>query len=479
MELSKEHDRTVGKHDLSDLQEKILDTLEDQLAVTKRRAKGQEDYEREWRVEAAQISELAKSMNTTGNVLEQMRDSFKLKKESAAEKFGIKNGGLGRTIMGSLNVGGIFNKAIAKSEFKQKQRLLGGDTSDEAAEGAYNASKAIKKNEAAIAKFQQQTGIKEEDMHQYEGGRKLLDKRREHADEYAKYDVAAHAFDPSKTKYELNPSTQFAKTSEEKEEGAAEQKKFETDTIGEQAKIVETQKEMGTTLKDSLEVHKQMLEAIKAGGSGGSSVLGDVADVASNFMGKGGKFLSKAGKFAKSAGGNVLKFAKGAALPAAAAVAGGYAVDAGLGALGVGKDKEGNDIQIDEKQDDANWEKMSLGEKAQSGLARGIEKAGSFFFLDNLANEAKQKRIKSESDYLESQGRMTPSSISNAGAIIEGKSNEVQEARDNKASASNNIVNAPSTNITNSSTQSNVIRSPIKNEESSLNKYIGSRYAAR
>jgi hypothetical protein len=99
--------------------------------------------------------------------------------------------------------------------------------------------------------------------------------------------------------------------------------------------------------------------------------------------------------------------------------------------------------------------------------------------LDNLENEAKQKRIKSESDYLESQGRMTPSSGSNAGAIIEGKSNEVQEARDNKASASNNIVNAPSTNITNSSTQSNVIRSPIKNEESSLNKYIGSRYAAR
>jgi hypothetical protein len=79
---------------------------------------------------------------------------------------------------------------------------------------------------------------------------------------------------------------------------------------------------------------------------------------------------------------------------------GGYAVDAAAGALGVGKDAEGNDLQVDEKQDSANWDKMSTWDKVQSGAARGIEKVGSFFFMDNLAREAQAGRIKKETEIL-------------------------------------------------------------------------------
>jgi hypothetical protein len=87
------------------------------------------------------------------------------------------------------------------------------------------------------------------------------------------------------------------------------------------------------------------------------------------------------------------------ALPAAAMIGTGAAVDYGLGKLGVGKDKEGNDLQIDKKQDDANWAKMSMGQKIQSGVGRGIEKVGSALFLDNMSREAQADRVKNETEY--------------------------------------------------------------------------------
>jgi hypothetical protein len=77
-------------------------------------------------------------------------------------------------------------------------------------------------------------------------------------------------------------------------------------------------------------------------------------------------------------------------IPAAA----GYLTDGVAGKLGVGNN------EIDEKQDDENWKNATFAEKFQSGMARGIEKAGEFLFLDNFANQAKAKRIKAETEYL-------------------------------------------------------------------------------
>lgn len=56
--------------------------------------------------------------------------------------------------------------------------------------------------------------------------------------------------------------------------------------------------------------------------------------------------------------------------------------------------------EIDYKQDDKNWEKMTPVQKLESGAARGVEKAGNFLFMDNMSNEARASRIKAESEFL-------------------------------------------------------------------------------
>lgn len=69
---------------------------------------------------------------------------------------------------------------------------------------------------------------------------------------------------------------------------------------------------------------------------------------------------------------------------------------------------------------------------------------------------------------------------SSTGNIVAGKSNEVADARDNMNAGSgkgNAIVSAPTT-INNQTTNTSTLRSPFRNEDATLNKYIGSRYAA-
>ena len=337
---------------------------------------------------------------------------------------------------------------------------------------------------------------------------------------------------------------------------------------------IQTEKGLGSTLIQSLEIQKQSLQMLTkisekefgGGGSdsGGGGLLDTAADLAGNVMGKGGKLLGRAGGMLKSGGAKLLQFGKAAAIPAAIAAAGAYTIDAGAGALGIGKDEKGNDLQVDEKQDDANWNKMSLGEKAQSGVARGIEKVGSFFFLDNLSRQAQADRVKNETEYLNKKNGVTtgeptvtkatekwteiagekavpgqdlspkqmavmgmaiqsgnsyspeimaqynkqkaaigtgsgagssefaaqdprrvdvaPSgsspTVTNGSAIYgESKSNADAAAQTSGTTSSNNIVNAPS-NVTNNYSSSSTPRVPPRNQDSSVSRYIGSRYAA-
>lgn len=93
--------------------------------------------------------------------------------------------------------------------------------------------------------------------------------------------------------------------------------------------------------------------------------------------------------------GAIAKTAMKFAVPAAVMLGVGAGVDALAGTMGVGGK------EIDAAKDEENWNKMTLLQKAESGLARGIEKTGEFLFMDNMANEAKSRRIKAESEYLE------------------------------------------------------------------------------
>ena len=140
-------------------------------------------------------------------------------------------------------------------------------------------------------------------------------------------------------------------------------------------------------------------------GGGGGSLIGDLASGAMDLMGSKGK-LGKMGRGLMTAGKAALPHAAAAGV----AVAGGAAVDYGLGKLGVGKDKEGNDLKVDTAQDDANWKRMSLGQKVQSGVGRGIEKVGSALFLDNMSREAQADRVKNETEYFKDKDFVDSSS---------------------------------------------------------------------
>jgi len=329
-----------------------------------------------------------------------------------------------------------------------------------------------------------------------------------------------------------NSSTFFSKSSEEKEEGDAERKKYEADSV-----TAETS--MGATLIASLEVQKQMLEAFKAGGTGGGAssgggMLDTIGDLASNVGKRGLGMASKAAGFiGKHAGklgaiggiamgtydaytgwnqanediasgkitedeGDVKKGeAVGGGVGGAAGAWGGAAAGAAIGSVvpivgtAVGGIVGGALGYMGGS---------AIGSKVGGALTEGYQGVKSFLGFggdkdkqvsatqENISakwNDGKPtingKEVSQEEYYKtigteDSPVRVEPVK-SNAGEIVSSKSADSAEARDNMAKSSNNVVNAPTTTISNSNSQNNTIRSPIRHEEGSLNRYVTQRYA--
>ena len=213
MELSKEHQKnqqvSSGNADAVKMQMDMMQAMKDHASTSKRHYKtAEEQFKKDqasWDDEAKKLAELAQTMNTTGNSLQEMGKSFKEKFQNIKEKTSIKDGGLKRTVLGALNVGGVFNKAIAKSEWTSKQKAMGFNPSKGDAEGAYNASKDMKAHEAEVSKWQKKTGITSEDeMRRTPAGAKLLDKRISLGEQMTKFDMGAQRYDPT-VKGMLNP----------------------------------------------------------------------------------------------------------------------------------------------------------------------------------------------------------------------------------------------------------------------------------
>jgi hypothetical protein len=193
--------------------------------------------------------------------------------------------------------------------------------------------------------------------------------------------------------------------------------------------------------------------------------IGDLIGRGKGTLGRAGKVLRRAGGSIARGAGAVLKggatlgrgvigalgSAGGASLATGAAlVAAPFAADYVAGKLGVGGK------EIDTKQDDANWERMSLFQKAESGLGRGIEKVGGLFG-GNLANEAAATRIATETKYL-NENPNGPSFIDrvkdtfnrgNSGTLKAQNRDEIVKERAIKAGAmdtAGNIVNTEAYN---------------------------------
>lgn len=126
-----------------------------------------------------------------------------------------------------------------------------------------------------------------------------------------------------------------------------------------------------------------------------------------------------------------------------------------------------NNLQIDETTDDKNWERMSILQKAESGLGRGVEYGGKFLGLDNIAREAEHRRITTETAYLDKQNNAsadrlaaklerpeTPSRVLATQALTSEmtQADKIAAAQTQK-NDSMNIVNAPTTVNNNAKTQ--------------------------
>jgi hypothetical protein len=140
--------------------------------------------------EAKAIANIAKNMETFKTIGDRFTDLSKRLKDNFGSMSALKT-----TALKAFNIGGIFNKSIAKEKFIQTQRKLGSED-DRATlagkfESANKTAKEIKKNEAEFAELKKETGMSESQLAGTKRGKELLSKRSELSEEYAKSDLKA------------------------------------------------------------------------------------------------------------------------------------------------------------------------------------------------------------------------------------------------------------------------------------------------
>jgi hypothetical protein len=147
--------------------------------------------------------------------------------KSFKDKFG-SGSALKTTALKAVNVGGIFDKSIAKEKFIQTQRKLGSEDDRSTLSGKFEianrASKDIKKNEAEISQLKKDTGMSEADLAKRGAGKDLFAKRTALTDTLAGADLRAsslkstpteqHAESGANEEIQIENQKQVAKQSE-------------------------------------------------------------------------------------------------------------------------------------------------------------------------------------------------------------------------------------------------------------------------
>jgi len=140
--------------------------------------------------EAKAIANIAKGMETFDTLGDKFKDMGKKLKDNFGSMSALKV-----TALKAFNIGGIFNKSIAKEKFIQTQRKLGSEddrkTLGTKFESANKTAKEIKRNEAELSQFKKDTGMSEADLSKTKEGKRLLSKRDDLSNEYAKSDLKA------------------------------------------------------------------------------------------------------------------------------------------------------------------------------------------------------------------------------------------------------------------------------------------------
>jgi hypothetical protein len=512
LELSRENEKLQknanGGIDSSKTQEMILDIAKQQLKGSRTFWKTREEMDRLAFEESAKLAELASAINTSGNFLEKLGESLKEKKEGVKEKFGIANGGLKKTVLGALNVGGVFNKTLAKDAFKAKQKALGNEVTDEDAEGAYNTSKEIKAHDKKISALKAKHGISDEEFEASTAGKEMLLKKEQLTNQYRSYDKSAKALTPDATEREINFNALPSESA--KMQKGVEPAKTATSTAAEAMQGAEVAEESKREQEKESSI-LQKIEENTRGGEGndkkatpekptennGEKIFDKIID----FLGPEVMMALKSFFNPKT----ILKFLGKA-----------FAIGAIVGALfegimdGFDEFMKTGDIGkaliaglagivdfLTFGLFDKEKIKEVIGDMAAWVDDHIVKPIGEFFsamkdsflsFIQGIGIPEIKFKIPVvgkevsigpfypfKSDGMDSKPKPEAASQPNAGNIVEQKSADNANTAATPSTKNNtSVVNAP---VTNNSNTTQVIRSPIRNQESSVNKYTANRYA--
>jgi len=244
--------------DDGDRQEKIeADTLETDkqlLATQKEMLANMKEQARIRAEEAEALATMAEGMKTFKTIGERIGDL----KKGFTEKFSMSG------IMKSLNVGGVFNKSIAREDFIKQQKAIDPTKSRaelaESFKGAQRASKDIKKNEAELSEFKKTTGLSDADLGKTAKGKELLAKRESLTSEYSKFDLRSQFVKQGDA--EQTPTAAFASAGEQQE------------AANEQLKVQGAQADLLTKIEENTRPGGTPTTKAEAGDSGGGGLLG-------------------------------------------------------------------------------------------------------------------------------------------------------------------------------------------------------------
>jgi len=468
---------------------------------------------------------------------EQVTDS--LKQLNATIREAIK-GGLGAATAARISENDSSRQNVAGANSKLRELLLGGKGDEEVQGKSITGftgviSKLLAKREEKQALKQEKKefvqgalgndkraialkNLKGEDYAKADAEKRFEEikaKEKEIAEAQKRVDASkAAGYAPKKKDLEavdkgtkelatMDPRMKSQLTRTAQEEAQEFDKKTKLDTVKVEADQVTAEHGIGKSLIESLDVQKQQLAAIlqlvELGGTGGGggSTLGDMASSAMDMVGeggkKGGKFLGKAGKFlAKNAGkigaigavaggayeaytgyqdaeeavqrGEITKeegqVKKGEAVGGGVGGEGGALAGAAAGAA-IGSVVPGVGTAIGGLGGGAigYWGGSKAGSAVGGGAvkaAQGFE-SGDTVAYDEMGNPIGSAPTSSE--------KLNTSSKTNEELKVKGNSSPT-------------VVNAPTTINNNGSKGGSVdIRSPMRNQESSVNSYIQNRYA--
>jgi len=215
--------------------------------------------------ESKAIANLATSMETFKTIGDRISDTTKKLKDNFGSMSALKT-----TALKAFNIGGIFNKSIAKEKFIQTQRKLG-STDDRSTlagkfETANRAAKDIKANEAEISQLKKDTGMSEADLAKRGAGKDLFAKRAELTNTMAGADLRAASL----------KSTESTPTQDHADSGVSEERALEAE------KNAKKQEELFIKIEQNTRNDSPAIKAQEA--SGGK----DSGGMLSGLMGGGG-----------------------------------------------------------------------------------------------------------------------------------------------------------------------------------------------